>query len=69
MIVGIEEDEEMEDIKPCPFCSSREIIMADGDYICPVCNQGKMILTGRKTLGFPVDKKAYCPLCLHEEEF
>jgi rubrerythrin len=46
-----------------------EIIMADGDYVCPVCNQGKMVLTGRKTLGFPVDRKKYCPLCLHEEDF
>ena len=45
------------------------IIMADGDYTCPMCGEGKMVLTGRKTLGFPVDRKAYCPLCIHEEEF
>jgi hypothetical protein len=55
-----------------PHASQRRldrIVKCDGDYICPVCNKGEMVLTGRKTLGLPVDRIAYCPLCLYEEEF
>lgn len=37
--------------------------------ICPECGHDGIVFTGRKTLAFHVDRKAYCPLCMWEEEF
>ena len=56
--------------RTCGDCKCFDnFITCDGGYICQICGQGEMVLSGRKTLGSPVDRKAFCPLCLHEEDF
>ena len=35
---------------------------------CPHCGK-PLVLEGRKTLGMPVDRKAYCEYCPFEENF
>lgn len=55
-----------------PHASQRRldrIVKCESEEPCPVCKKGKVMLTGRRTLGLPVDKKMYCTNCMYEEEF
>ena len=49
------------------ICHAADTVMLP-DQLCPRCGKPLMFV-GRKTLGMPVDRKAYCEFCPFEEEF
>ncbi len=49
------------------ICRAADTVMLP-DQLCPRCGE-PLMLVGRKTLGMPVDRKAYCESCPFEEEF
>jgi len=49
------------------ICRAADTVMLP-DQLCPRCGK-PLMLVGRKTLGMPVDRKAYCEYCPFEEEF
>jgi hypothetical protein len=62
----------MKNTESNPHASQRRldrIVKCESEEPCPVCKTGKVILMGRRTLGFCVDKKMYCTNCMYEEEF
>jgi ribosomal protein S27AE len=48
---------------------NNEKVVATSDDICPNCKKGILILEGKRTLACPTGRKAWCPLCIYEEEF
>lgn len=47
----------------------KDKVVCETDELCPVCGQGKMILSGTITLCIPKDRKSTYTHRLYEEEF